>query len=519
MHAPAPGEPATAHGRRAMVVSGHPLATQAAVEALEEGGSHADAGVAAAAVLAVVLPQACSIGGDAFIHVWSGRHVETVNASGLSPALATPDNFADGIPARGAKSVSVPGVLEGWWTLHERYGRLPWARLLAPAIGHAKDGFAVWEKFARAIAANAELLGTDPGCRSFFMPRGAPLEPGATVRQPRLAQVLEAIACEGPRVFYDGEIAGAIDAFMQSSGGLLRAGDMRGYKADWVEPLIAHYAGHQVHLVPPNSYGLYMSLQLTALEDVGLASVPLVSVERFACLIAAARAAFAAGRPLVADPGHVPDWRSKLADPQLRAAVKARMAETTIGLPPNRGGTAMVSVVDADGQACCIMQSVFQVFGSACYDPDTGILFHDRMMGFTADPESPNVVAPKKRPAHTLNPMMVTRNGRLRYVMASPGGPGQTITMTQILTALLDHGARPDEAVATPRWSTDFAGEVLLEPNISQAMIDGLARLGIAAAHGAAASPFFGSVEMIECGDDGLFGVADWRREASVTGM
>ncbi len=257
-----------AAGRAGMVVSGHRDATETAWRILASGGTVADAAIAGAAVLTVTQPQACTLGGDAFIlvHDASSRRTEGLNASGFSPRLAEKRLFEKGIPERGALTANVPGVVGGWEALHQRFGTLPWNTLLEPAIALAAEGCAASRGFARATAVYAKLIDAFEPSRRLFHPEGKPLAPGDRFRQPQLARTLEKIAQSGAEAFYEGEIARSIARACEAQGGVLRAEDFAGYKPEWVAPLEVEYRGHRVRAMPPNSYGLYLLLQLRALR-------------------------------------------------------------------------------------------------------------------------------------------------------------------------------------------------------------------------------------------------------------
>ncbi len=509
-----------AHSDRATVVSGHDLATRAALRILEEGGSIADAAIAGAGVLTVALPNACGLGGDAFmlVHDAASGKTEGINASGMSPALATPAAFESStLPERGARSVNVPGMVAGWELLHQRYGRTAWSRLLAPAVEYARQGVPVSRVLARSSALYRDMLAADAGCRALFLDDGRALTEGANWCQPALARTLDAVAQRGASAFYEGDIARSIAAACEAAGGLLRADDLAAYRAQWVEPISTHYRGHEVRALPPNSFGLYLLLQLMALEDSAFPGAS-QRAERLARLISAARAAFAVGAQALADPD--PRYGAESTAALLGESGRERLRTAQAGETPNLGGTAVISVADAAGNAVIIIQSVFLVFGSGVADAQTGTLLNNRLFGFCQEPGHPNQVGPHKRPAHTLCPALVFKDGALRYALATPGGPGQTLTLAQVLEGLLEGGMSLPETIATPRWSMDLAGNPLAESDMPQAWVTALAELGIALAPGAPGSPYFGSVKGIARDADGtLTGVADHRRDATARGL
>lgn len=507
-----------ATGRKGMVVSGHSEATKAAWRTLSSGSTAADAAIAGAAVLAVTQPQACTLGGDAFVlvHDALSRKTEGLNASGPSPKLATRAAFRQNIPERGPKTVSVPGVVAGWSALHERYGKTPWASLLQPAIKLAREGCAVSRGFARASQVYSELLCASEPARALFRPQDRPLSEGERFVQPALAGTLEAIARDGAAAFYDGGIAHTIGRACEAQGALLRAEDLAGFTPEWAAPIEVAYRGHRVRAMPPNSYGLYLLLQLLALENERLHHTKAEAPERIAALVRAARAAFSVGNRAVADPRFGPEPFA----PLLGEAGRERLRAAAPIRPPNLGGTAVISVVDGNGNAVTLVQSIFLVFGSGIVDPESGILLHNRMIGFTTEAGHPNEVASRKRPAHTLCPSMTfDPNGRLRYALGTPGGPGQTITLSQVIQAGLELGLPLEEAITAPRWSMDLGSQAVVEDSMPQASVEGARKLGVTLDKAQPNSPFFGSAEGIERLPDGaLKGVADFRRDASAYG-
>lgn len=504
------------YGRTAAISCSHPAAAAAGWETLSYGGSVADAALAAAAVLAVVLPQASTIGGDAFILYHDAESNKTfgVNASGLSArSLFAPTLTAPQIE-RGPLSCTTPGVVGGWEQLHQRFGKIAWSKIFSRAIDLAGSGFPTSPGLASATIAHRSLLERDPGATKLFLENG-PLRAGVLFRQPALAATLQSIADVGANGFYRGATAASVCHYIQSQGGVLAKSDFAGCLPDWVQPLELAYRGIDVRVMPPNSYGLFMLLQLAALSDVDFSKLGPTAPERYAALIAAAKAAFAAGDDCVADPAivgtDIPRALSKTGIEDLRNDFRLRLGSAL----PNRGGTTVIGVTDQQGNAAAIVQSVFLVYGSGVADPETGILLNDRMLGFTLKKDHPNSAAPSKRPAHTLNPVMTFDANGLRHILLTPGGPGQTLTLTQVLQAAVDHQTPLDEAIALPRWSMDLAGGVLLEEDMPQSICDGIKRLGINAGRGAKGSPFFGSAECIErLPGGGIVAVADNRREA-----
>ena len=514
---------APVYGKRGVVVSGHPLASMAGLRILEDGGSVADAMIATSAVLCAVIPHATSLGGDAFILYHDGKTRKTsgLNASGPAPRRATPEAFPNGMVGRGPLAATVPGIVRGWEELHRRHGRMGWGGLFAQAIEIAEDGHPMSRVLAGALRLFRADIEADPGCAALYYPGGKPRERAEVIRQPALAETLERIARDGSGAFYEGPIAQSIGEASAARGGLLAAEDFAGYAPEWVEPIETGYRGLRVQVMPPNSWGILMLLQLNALaglpEDVFTGE----DATRLDYLILAKQAAFAEGIPYIADPRIHPaplaDLLGAATTARLRDAVANRTApKAAVG----RGGTSCIAIADGEGNGMTVVQSVFHVFGSAFLDPGTGILLNNRMLGFSTDKTHRNVVAPGKRPAHTLNPVVVLAgDGALKYLMASPGAAAQTVTNIQILTNLVHRGMELSQAVEAPRWSITQSGDPLLEEEFPDAVLARLSSAGHAVGRAQGASQV-GSAKCIERLPNGvLAGAADARREAYACGF
>ena len=506
-------------GGRAMVVSGHAAATLAGIDTLRNGGNLVDAMVAASAALAVVVGQATSIGGDCFLlfHEAATGTTFALNASGVAPALATPARFPDGMKTRGPLAPVVPGLVRAWEVMHRRFGRLKWESLFDPAIELAQ-AHPVSKVLAERLPENGAALAADPGCAALYLPQGRPLRPGDMLCQPALAASLRAIARQGADEFYVGELAKRIARSQEARGGFISAGDLAAYAPLWVEPIATHYRGHRVEVMPPNSYGVLLLMQLNGLMALDSAALTQSLAQRLAYQISAMQAAFE-HVAMIADPRASPDAVDKLLSPESTAAMQSAVLGAAAGRKvAERGGTACLLLADAEGNAVSLVQSVFNVFGSMVLDPDTGILFNNRMQGFTHREGLPNSVGPLRRPAHTLCPVLVRRDGRLRYALATPGGLSQTLTNIQVLSYLLDEGYDVAAAVEAPRWCNTREGDVLLDGEFDPAIVAELARLGHRAAR-AEDAYFYGSAKAIELLDSGtLAGGADYRREAFALG-
>ena len=508
------------YGTRGMVVSGHSLASTAGMRTLDRGGSLVDAMITTSSVLSVVIQQATSLGGDAFFLYHNATEGRTIglNATGHAPDGATPEFYKDGIPDRGPLAVSVPGMVRGWERLHQKYGKLDWASLFDDAIEIAEAHPA-----SRVMTAGLDLFRKDvmddPGCRALYFRGEERLKAGEILRQPALAQTLRTIAKGGSAAYYEGEIAKSLGKYNLAHGGLLGPDQFAGYEPEWVEPLSTLYRGHTVQVMPPNSYGLLMLLQLNGLSALTPEQLAGDESDRLDYLIRAMQGAFEIGQQHVADPRFV----DVPVDRLLGAETTKQLQDVVVnGTAPssfaNKGGTSCIVIADGKGNAMSVVQSVFHVFGSAFMDPGTGILMNNRMTGFRVDPADKRVVAPRKRPSHTLNPVMVLKGGKPKYLMTTPGGPGQTLSMVQVLSNLVDRGMELTRAIEYPRWSVSLDGSFLLEDGYGADVAAELERRGHVVKQASGAS-YFGSAKTIEILDNGvLTGAADTRREAFAAG-
>lgn len=509
------------YGTKGMVVSGHSLASTAGMRTLDKGGSLVDAMITTSSVLSVVLQQATSLGGDAFFLYHDAKAGKTIglNATGHAPDGATPEYYKDGIPDRGPNAVSVPGMVRGWERLHEKYGKLPWDELFEDAIDAAEAHPA-----SRVLCAGLDLFRdavmADPAARAlYFNAAGERMQAGDIMRQPALAETLRKIAAGKSAAYYEGDIAKSIGDYALANGGLLGPDQFAGYEPEWVAPLSTNYRGHDVQVMPPNSYGILMLLQLNGLSALKPEQLADNDTDRLDYLIRAMQGAFTLGQPYVSDPRVV----DIPIDHLLGAETTKNLQDCVVnGTDPstfeNKGGTSCIVIADGEGNAMSVVQSVFHVFGSAFMDPGTGIMMNNRMTGFRVDPADPRNVAPRKRPSHTLNPVMVLKDGKPRYLMTTPGGPGQTLSMVQVLSNLVDRGMELTTAIEYPRWSVGLDGSFMLEDGYSEDIAKELEKRGHAVKHGSGAS-YFGSAKTIEVLENGvLTGAADTRREAFAAG-
>ena len=446
-----------------MVVSPHPLATQAGVAALRDGGTAVDAAVAANAMLAVVYANACGLGGDAFALVWDpgeGR-LFGYNGSGRSPAGLTIDRVrADGhdaMPQRGPHTITVPGAIDAWVALLDRWGRRSLREALLPAARAAEDGYELTTITARSIAASLPWFG-EAARRVFELARG----PGTTFRQPLLGATLRAIADGGRGAFYGGPIGEEIAEAVQDAGGVMTAADIAAHRGDWVEPISTTYRGMEVATTPPNSQGItaLMGLDVLAALDWPLGAP--ASAERIHAQVEAIKVAWSERDRCVSDPTRELADPSALLAPEHERWLASRLspgrAHRFTPTNPPGGGTVYLCAADAGGMLVSLIESNYMGFGSGIMGGRTGIMLQNRGAYFSLDSDHPNALAPSSRTLHTLMPGMLLRDGRAEVALGAMGGDGQPQTMVQLVTGLLDDGLDPQALVSRPRWVAQVDG-------------------------------------------------------------
>jgi gamma-glutamyltranspeptidase/glutathione hydrolase len=463
------GRPVTiaTHG---MVASPHYLATAAGLRILQQGGNAVDAAVATSAVLTVVYPHMCSPGGDAFwlIHPAEEGRLRGLNASGRAPYAATRAFFEGrgltSIPLRGLLPVTVPGVVDGWGVALRRYGTMSLAKVLEPAVGYAQEGFPISAKLSRWMEQNAEVLHKYPTSARVFLGEGGPARPGKILRQEDLARSLRTIGQEGCRAFYRGRIAEAIVRFCAENGGLLSAQDLVDHRSDWVEPIGITYRGHTIYEFPPSTQGLAALLALNIVEGFDLPSMERQSAEYLHLLVEAKKLAFADRDRYISDPDFVEIPVQELSSMEYAAARRASIdlheaaRQVSAGHPPG-GDTVYLCVVDRQGNAVSLIQSIYFAFGCGVVVGDTGIILQNRGAYFSLDPSHVNRLEPHKRPFHTLTPAMVFKDDQPYLVLGTMGGDGQPQTHLQIISNIVDFGLDVQEAIEAPRW---LSGRFLL---------------------------------------------------------
>jgi gamma-glutamyltranspeptidase / glutathione hydrolase len=509
----------TAHGRNGIVATGHALASEAALQVLREGGNAADAAVAAALALAVVCPYACTLGGDLYALVYDPTAEASIglNGTGRSPQAATLERFAAGIPGNGALSATVPGLLRGVADLLERFGNCELGALLQPAIRLADEGFPVHRQLAANTTDRAALLAKDTAASALFLPGGKPLVEGAIFRQPELTRILRLVAEQGVEVFYRGEIAARLAAASTKAGALFSEADLAAHESLWQEPISAPFYGHEIVTMPPNSFGATLLFQLLALEAGKVDKIDLSSADFILRGYEARRSAYRNAAKLIADP--------RVTETKLRQAL-ADAIQQRGGAHPKQSMpaeardrcTTCAVVIDRDGMAVSLIESVSAPYGSGVVLEGTGILLNNRLAGFNTDPASDNCLAPMKRPANTLAPCLVTKNGQLVMSVGTPGTVGQTCILAQFLARTLACGEDAAEAVAAPRWSVDFKGKLVLEDGMDEALRGAVMVRDAEVKVMPTGWISFGSIKSVAVSEDGFSGVADQRRAATTLG-
>jgi gamma-glutamyltranspeptidase / glutathione hydrolase len=448
--------------QNAMAATSHPLATQIALDILKKGGSAVDAAIAANAALGLMEPTGCGIGGDLFAIIWDAENqrLHGLNASGRSPKSLNIDYFIKNgyeyIPQRGALSVSVPGTVDGWFEMHEKFGRLDMLSILQPAIDYAREGFPVSELIAYYLQRSAPVLSPYPNFSQTYMPEGKMPEKGEIFRNPYLANTYEIIGRQGRDAFYKGDIARIISDYIVENGGFLGIDDMSSHTSTWVEPASANYRGYDVWQLPPNGQGIAVLQILNILEGYDIASMGPFSPEYIHLFVEAKKLAFEDRATYYADMEFNPvplqqliskeyaDKRRQLIDHD-RAA---RRYDPGIAETPN---TIYLTVADKEGNMVSLIQSNYRGMGSGMTPPGLGFVLQNRGEGFTLQAGQFNTYEPGKRPFHTIIPGFITKDGIPYMSFGVMGGAMQPQGHAQIVINMIDFGMNLQEAGDAPR--------------------------------------------------------------------
>jgi gamma-glutamyltranspeptidase/glutathione hydrolase len=481
-----------------IVASEHPLASQAGAMVLAQGGHAVDAAVAANAVMGVVCPMMCGVGGDLFAIVCEhDGKTHGVNASGWAPARLTPQFLegrdTGGMPQSGVHAVTVPGAVAGWALLHDRFGRTPLARLLEPATAMADEGFPVAEISAEEWQNQAPFLRADPEAARVFLPSGRAPAFGTVFRNPDLAWTYRQLAAHGGEAFYRGEIAGRLVAGLERRGAAMAAADLAEFRAQWADPISTSYRGWDVFELPPNGAGIAALMMLNILETLpAFAEAPHNSADALHFLIEAKKLAYADMLRHVADPAFsavpVAAMLSKDYARERAALIDSRRARGRVdpgslklagSLASEGGDTIYLSVVDRGGNMVSLIQSNFASFGSGVVAEGTGFPLQNRGALFTLDRTHPNVLAPRKRPLHTIIPALMRRAG-VSVAFGIMGGWNQSQAHAQFVSNIVDRGMNIQAALEAPRFTKlSFDGnDVALERRIPDGVQRDLAARG-----------------------------------------
>jgi gamma-glutamyltranspeptidase/glutathione hydrolase len=477
---------------RGIVATSQTLASQAGAQILARGGSAIDAAIAANATLGVVEPERGGIGGDLFVVYWEAKtgRLTGINASGWAPKALTIDFLKSQgnttMPQDGIHSVTVPGCVDGWSKLHQRFGKLPWKDLFAPAIYYAKNGFPVTEIIHETWHEEAAKLAKDVNGRRVYLKNGETPALGEIARNPELAAAMELIASQGPSAFYRGAIAKAILKTSARLGGKMDAADLADFASEWVQPVSTDYHGWKVYELPPNGQGIGALEMLNLLAQFPLASWPSRGVQELHTQIEAQKLTFDDLHRYLADPrmSKVPvDGLISPAYARERARLihsdRARCEESPGAPQTFAGNTVYLAAVDRDGNIASLIQSVYQHFGSGVVVDDYGFALQNRGALFELDPSHPNGLAPRKRPFHTIIPAFMEK-GDVHVGFGIMGGLNQTPAHAQFVSNVVDHGMNIQAALEAPRFTKlKFGGcDVLIESRVPQDIRDALAAKG-----------------------------------------
>jgi gamma-glutamyltranspeptidase/glutathione hydrolase len=538
---------------RAMAATSQPLATQVALEVMRAGGTAVDGAIAANAALGLMEPTGCGVGGDLFAIVWdpkSGR-LHGYNGSGRAGSAMTIElvrrRGLEAIPAHGPLPVTVPGCVDGWFALHERFGRLPMKDVLAPAARYARDGFGVTPVIAEGWAINVENLKGFPGFVEQMTIGGRAPRAGETWRNENLARLLERLGREGRGAFYHGEVPATIEKYLKEQGGVLTAGDFAAHRGEWVEPVSVSYRGYDVWEIPPSGQGIAALQTLKILEGYDLRSMGWGSADHLHAIVEAKKLAFADRARYCADPafGEVPVARLLSPEYAAKRGGLIDMGRAALRVEPGAFGeaggaepapepkvgsdTVYLTVADSDGMMVSLIQSNYRGMGSGMTPPGLGFVLQDRGEQFALVPGHPNALMPGKRPMHTIIPAFITKDGRPWMSFGVMGGAMQPQGHVQIVVNLIDFGMTLQQAGDAPRLhhdgSTEPQGSVRpmtdggvlnLEPGFPEGTVRELERRG----HRIKPAPtaVFGGYQAIRRVESGWEGASESRKDGVAGG-
>ena len=477
---------------RNVVSTSHPLAAQAGLRILWQGGNAVDAAIAAAAALTITEPVSNGLGSDAFCILWDGQQLHGLNASGSAPQAWTPGYFqskygasATTPPKRGMDSVTIPGAVSAWVALSERFGKLPFEDLLQPAIEIAERGYLLPVVVQQKWEAATPELQSLPGFAQSFLPWGRAPKVGELFKFPAAARGLRLIAQTKGQAFYGGEIAQALTRFSADNGGSHQVSDFAQFKPEWVTPLAKNYRQHTLHEIPPNGQGIAAQIALGILENFDLASLPVDGVASQHLQIEAMKLAFADVYRFVAERQGMEVSTEQMLDnaylAQRAKLIDMKRAQAFGAGNPVKGGTIYLTAADENGMMVSFIQSNYMGFGSGCVEPTYGISLQNRGHGFTVSTDTPNqanLVAPGKRPFHTIIPAFLTQDGQPVMSFGVMGGNMQPQGHMQTVVRMLDYQQNPQAACDAPRWRFNQGLEINVESSMNPQTVQGLKDLG-----------------------------------------
>jgi len=517
--------------RQGIVASSEVLASQAGAQILARGGSAADAAIAANAVLGVVEPMMNGMGGDLFAIEWDAKtgKLSGLNSSGWAPEKLTPAFLKQkghtSMPAAGIYSVTVPGCVRGWEALHAKFGRLPWADLFKPAIYYAKNGFPVAEIIAAEWKGTQHTLDADPNAQAAFLPNRHVPETGEIFQNAPYAHALELVASEGPDAFYRGAIAKALIKTSDRLGGVMTAADLADFRPEWVNPISTTYRGWTIYELPPNGQGMAALEMLNIMEHFPLAQYGPSSADALHIKMEAQKLAYSDLRRYLADPRFekVPSAgiisKAYAAERAQTIDMNEAHCEVQAGDPARFGSdTIYLSSVDRDGNIVSFIQSLSGAFGSGVVVEGFGLLLHNRGALFLLDPDSPDVLAPRKRPFHTIIPAFMQK-GDLHIGFGIMGGLNQPQAHAQFVSNLVDYGMNIQEALEAPRFTKlNFGGcNFMIEDRVPEAVRQALTDRGhVLTLHGAYSTSMGGGQAVLHDSATGVnYGASSPRKDGA----
>ena len=512
------------------MATSQPLAAEAGLQILKEGGNAMDAAIAAAAALNVVEPQSTGVGGDMFMLYWDADAKELLglNGSGRSPAKATLSRYQkfSSMPETGIYSCTIPGAVDGWFAAHERCGsgKKDMSELLQPAIQYAEDGFPLSPIISRAWANQAEKLKKCEFSSRFYLPAERPPKVGERFRNQKLGVSLRAIADGGREAFYEGPIAEEIVRYTKEIGGLFELEDFAAMKSEWVEPIRAKYRGYELCEIPPSGQGVTALICLNLIDEYLLGEMSYGSADHLHIVIEAMKLAFADRDRYVADmtKADVPLTgllSSKYADERRKLIDEAKAGSPEAGSPQNWNDTIYLTVADSQGNMCSFINSLFHHFGSGITGGETGIMLQNRGSGFVLEESHPNCIAPEKRPLHTIIPGFVMKDEEPWMSFGVMGGDMQPQGHVQVLSNMVDFGMDVQAAIEAPRFRVLGGRAVAIERGVPENVLEELESRGHDVRRAGGYEGFGGGQGIVRLDDGVLMGGSDHRRDGCAAGF